>query len=60
MKANPKWAMLRFMLLLSALSVLLSGCFVFRGHDDDRDDDHRGARPHEYGQDHHDDFEDRQ
>jgi hypothetical protein len=50
MNNNSKWSVLKLAVLFTAVSVLLTGCFIWRDHDRDRGESSR----HEQREEHHD------
>lgn len=57
MNLNLKWSAFKLAVLLGTASVLLTGCFVWRGHDRDRHESSRHEEREHHDQDHHEDQE---
>ena len=57
MNNNLKWSVWKLAVLFTAVSVLCTGCFIWRDNDHDRDRGERHEEREYHDQDHHDDQE---
>jgi hypothetical protein len=57
MNKNQKWSALKLAVLLGTVSVLFTGCFIWRDNDQDYNDQYHHEDKDHHDQDHNDDQE---